>query len=100
MRRSIGWRSPRWWPLRWWSSWRGIAAGGRNGEWAGGEAAGVFHRNAEVEVSVVHDVLVPQRSARLSRADHERKRPPDHDRSEAACKPPGARFTDGLEGPK
>src|SRR6478735_2855880 len=39
MRRSIGWRSPRWSRRRWWSSWPGIVAGGRSGEGAGGEDA-------------------------------------------------------------
>ena len=36
----------------------------------------VFHRHAEVELSVVYDILVPQRSARLPRAGHEQEAGP------------------------
>ena len=32
------------------------------------KAQWVFHRHAEVELSVVYDILVPQRSARVPRA--------------------------------
>lgn len=39
----------------------------------------VFHRHAQVELSVVYDILVPQRSARLPRAGHEQEAGPCND---------------------
>ena len=43
------------------------------------KAQWVFHRHADVELSVVYDILVPQRSARLPRAGHEQEAGPPHD---------------------